>query len=178
MDYIGPHLNPPGIRNYTGFKYHAITHGKLHDKWVYDPDAARARVGLHAAHFRGNRVRQVEALAAGLDVRAGGARPASSCSSASCAAAVACSWSAGSTPLVCTLHHPHEPELLVLDGVRMARDRGLEAYEAPLDESTRRQFDPFDVVAESHALWGEGLTRDAYARYNEAAVIADTAPST
>jgi 1,4-alpha-glucan branching enzyme len=67
LEYIGPHLNPPGIRNYTGFKYHAITHGKLHDKWVYDPDAARGRVGLHAAHFRGNRVKQVEALASKMD---------------------------------------------------------------------------------------------------------------
>ncbi len=37
-----------GIRMYTGFKYHAITHDKLHDKWVYDPDAARGKAGLHA----------------------------------------------------------------------------------------------------------------------------------
>jgi 1,4-alpha-glucan branching enzyme len=52
---------------YTGVKYHAITHDKLHDKWPYDPDAARAKVGLHAGHFRGNRERQVQALAAGMD---------------------------------------------------------------------------------------------------------------
>ena len=38
-----------GIRMYTGIKYHAITHNKLHDKWVYDPDMARGRVGLHAS---------------------------------------------------------------------------------------------------------------------------------
>jgi 1,4-alpha-glucan branching enzyme len=67
MEYIGPHLKPAGIRSYTGFKYHAITHGQLHDKWVYDPAAARARAGLHAAHFRGNRAKQVEALAAKMD---------------------------------------------------------------------------------------------------------------
>jgi len=67
MDYIGPHVHPEGIRMYTGIKYHAITHEKLHDKWVYDPDAARGRVGLHASHFRGNREKQVEALAGGMD---------------------------------------------------------------------------------------------------------------
>ncbi len=67
LEYIAPHIHPRGIRMYTGIKYHAITHQKLHDKWVYDPDAARGRVGLHAAHFRGNREKQVEALAAGMD---------------------------------------------------------------------------------------------------------------
>ena len=67
IEYIGPHLHPKGIRLYTGFKYHAITHQKLHDKWVYDPDAARGRVGLHASHFRGNREKQVQALAANMD---------------------------------------------------------------------------------------------------------------
>lgn len=67
MEYIGPHAHPKGIRMYTGIKYHAITHEKLHDKWVYDPDAARGRVGLHASHFRGNREKQVQALAAHMD---------------------------------------------------------------------------------------------------------------
>ena len=67
LEYIGPHLHPKGVRMYTGIKYHAITHQKLHDKWVYDPDAARGRVGMHASHFRGARERQVQALAAGRD---------------------------------------------------------------------------------------------------------------
>ncbi len=67
IEYIGPHIHPKGIRTYTGIKYHAITHAMLHDKWVYDPDAARGRAGLHASHFRGNREKQVEALAAGMD---------------------------------------------------------------------------------------------------------------
>jgi 1,4-alpha-glucan branching enzyme len=67
MEYIGPHVHPEGIRMYTGIKYHAITHDRLHDKWVYDPDAARGRAGLHAAHFRGNREKQVDALAPHLD---------------------------------------------------------------------------------------------------------------
>jgi 1,4-alpha-glucan branching enzyme len=67
MDYIGPYVHPEGFRMYTGIKYHAITHDKLHDKWPYDPEAARGRVGLHASHFRGNREKQVQALAAGMD---------------------------------------------------------------------------------------------------------------
>jgi len=67
MDYIGPHVHPEGIRMYTGIKYHAITHEKMHDKWVYDPDAARGRVGLHAAHFRGNREKQAERLRGHMD---------------------------------------------------------------------------------------------------------------
>jgi 1,4-alpha-glucan branching enzyme len=67
LEYIGPYVHPDGHRIYTGIKYHAITHEKLHDKWVYDPDIARGRAGLHAAHFRGNRVKQVEHLASVMD---------------------------------------------------------------------------------------------------------------
>ncbi len=67
MDYIGPFVHPDGIRMYTGIKYQAITHDKLHDKWPYDPDRARAKVGMHASHFRGNREKQIQALAARMD---------------------------------------------------------------------------------------------------------------
>jgi len=67
MDYIGPYVHPEGHRIYTGIKYHAITHEKLHDKWVYDPNAARERAGQHAAHFREGRQRQIDALAATMD---------------------------------------------------------------------------------------------------------------
>jgi 1,4-alpha-glucan branching enzyme len=67
MDYIAPWVHPEGHRVYTGFKYHAITHAALHDKWVYDPDIARRRAGEHAAHFRTARQRQAEALAAHMD---------------------------------------------------------------------------------------------------------------
>jgi 1,4-alpha-glucan branching enzyme len=66
-EYIGPHVHPEGHRMSTGFKYHAITHQQLHDKWVYDPDAARNRAGLHASHFRGNMEKQVERLGGGMD---------------------------------------------------------------------------------------------------------------
>jgi 1,4-alpha-glucan branching enzyme len=67
LEYIGPWVHPEGHRMYTGFKYHAVTHDKLHDKWVYDPDAARRRAGEHAMHFRVGRQHQAERLAAGLD---------------------------------------------------------------------------------------------------------------
>jgi 1,4-alpha-glucan branching enzyme len=67
MEYIGPYVHPEGHRMYTGIKYHAITHAQLHDKWVYDPEVARRRAGEHAAHFRQQRQRQAEALAAGMD---------------------------------------------------------------------------------------------------------------
>jgi 1,4-alpha-glucan branching enzyme len=67
LDYIGPYVHPEGHRLYTGFKYHAITHAALHDKWVYDPEIARRRAGEHAAHFRTSRQRQAERLGAGMD---------------------------------------------------------------------------------------------------------------
>jgi 1,4-alpha-glucan branching enzyme len=67
LEYIGPFIHPTGIRTYTGVKYHAITHDKLHDKWVYDPSIARDRAGAHATDFREKRVRQVERLAASMD---------------------------------------------------------------------------------------------------------------
>jgi 1,4-alpha-glucan branching enzyme len=67
LDYIGPHIHPEGHRMATGFKYHAITHDKLHDKWVYDPDVARGKAGLHASHFRGNMEKQAQRLAGGMD---------------------------------------------------------------------------------------------------------------
>jgi 1,4-alpha-glucan branching enzyme len=62
VDYIGPHIHPEGHRMSTGFKYHAITHDKLHDKWIYDPEIARGKAGLHASHFRGNMEKQAERL--------------------------------------------------------------------------------------------------------------------
>jgi 1,4-alpha-glucan branching enzyme len=67
VDYIGPHIHPEGHRMATGFKYHAITHDKLHDKWVYDPDIARGKAGLHASHFRGNMEKQAQRLASHMD---------------------------------------------------------------------------------------------------------------
>ena len=60
IDYIGPYVHAEGHRMATGFKYHAITHDKLHDKWIYDHGMARNRAGEHAMHFRTNRQRKRE----------------------------------------------------------------------------------------------------------------------
>ena len=67
LDYIGPHIHPEGHRMYTGFKYQAITHEKLHDKWVYDPAIARGKAGLHATHFCTSMGRQADRLRPGMD---------------------------------------------------------------------------------------------------------------
>ncbi|MSP15203.1 MAG: DUF1957 domain-containing protein [Myxococcales bacterium] len=67
VDYLKPWIHPEGHRLYTGFKYHAITHDQLHDKWVYDPEIARGKAGLHATHFREARLRQAQELASRMD---------------------------------------------------------------------------------------------------------------
>jgi 1,4-alpha-glucan branching enzyme len=67
VDYLKPWIHPEGHRLYTGFKYHAITHDQLHDKWVYDPEIARGKAGLHATHFRQSRLGQCRALSCGMD---------------------------------------------------------------------------------------------------------------
>jgi 1,4-alpha-glucan branching enzyme len=67
LDYLRPWIHPEGHRLYTGFKYHAITHSQLHDKWVYEPELARGKAGLHATHFRESRRAQCEALRGRMD---------------------------------------------------------------------------------------------------------------
>jgi 1,4-alpha-glucan branching enzyme len=67
MDYIGPYIHPDRIRTYTGVKYWAITHNKLHDKRPYEPHVAWQRANEHAGHFLHNRGRQVERLRANMD---------------------------------------------------------------------------------------------------------------
>jgi len=65
--YIEPFLPQAGVRTFTGVKYYAITHGKLHDKRPYDPAAASARAAEHAGNFMFNRERQVEHLRRRMD---------------------------------------------------------------------------------------------------------------
>ena len=67
VDYLKPWIHPEGHRLYTGFKYHAITHGQLHDKWVYDPEVARGKAGLHAGHFLESRRAQCASIAPRMD---------------------------------------------------------------------------------------------------------------
>ncbi len=62
LDYIGPHLHPPGLRSDTGIKYYKISGTTLEHKQPYDPEAARARTAEHAGNFMFNREKQVEFL--------------------------------------------------------------------------------------------------------------------
>jgi 1,4-alpha-glucan branching enzyme len=62
LDYIGPYVHGGGIRIFTGYKYHAITHASLHDKRPYDASVAYERAASHAGHFLFNREKQIEHL--------------------------------------------------------------------------------------------------------------------
>ncbi len=62
LEYIAPYLPPGGVRAFTGVKYFAITHRKLHDKRLYDPHAAWEKAAQHAGHFMWCRERQLSHL--------------------------------------------------------------------------------------------------------------------
>jgi 1,4-alpha-glucan branching enzyme len=64
LDYIGPYIQPNGLRVFTGLKYYAITHKQLHDKRPYDPHEAYLHAADHAGNFMHNREKQVEHLQA------------------------------------------------------------------------------------------------------------------
>ncbi len=68
LDYIGPFVQPTGLRKDTGIKYHRIT-GPVQDKKLYRPERAARRVAEHAAHFVSERVRQIEVLAKAMEGR-------------------------------------------------------------------------------------------------------------
>jgi 1,4-alpha-glucan branching enzyme len=63
-EYIRPYLLEDGVRRGVGIKYHRVT-GKvpLHDKQLYDPEAAEARAREHAQHFVRGRKEQLLAQA-------------------------------------------------------------------------------------------------------------------
>jgi 1,4-alpha-glucan branching enzyme len=69
FEYIGPYVHPEGIRTFTGFKYHAVTHRGSGHKRLYDPHRAYLRSAEHAGNFMHNRERQVEHLRANMDRR-------------------------------------------------------------------------------------------------------------
>ena len=50
-----------GTRTHLGLKYHRITDRRTPHRELYDPEAARARVGEHAAHFVRGREGQIRA---------------------------------------------------------------------------------------------------------------------
>ncbi|MDR2462738.1 MAG: DUF1957 domain-containing protein [Verrucomicrobiales bacterium] len=67
FDYIKPYIQSNGLRKFTGLKYHRIT-GKSEWKEPYLPDVARNRAAEHAGHFMFNREKQIEHIAAHLNV--------------------------------------------------------------------------------------------------------------
>ena len=62
LEYIGPHLHPPGMRSDTGIKYYRITREGLDYKEPYNPERAREKAALHAGNFMFNREQQVRYL--------------------------------------------------------------------------------------------------------------------
>ncbi|HNS96262.1 MAG TPA: DUF1957 domain-containing protein [Polyangiaceae bacterium] len=67
IEYVRPYIHPDGIRTFTGVKYHAITHGALHNKNPYVPHVAWQRANAHAQHFLEQREQQVRALRPQMD---------------------------------------------------------------------------------------------------------------
>jgi 1,4-alpha-glucan branching enzyme len=63
LDYIGPHLHPPGMRSDSGIKYYRITREGLAYKEPYRPEQAREKAAQHAGNFMFNREQQVKYLA-------------------------------------------------------------------------------------------------------------------
>lgn len=57
------------IRVNTGLKFNRITSRNGGEKALYNPDAAREQAARHAAHFLGNRMRQVERLVPAMNGR-------------------------------------------------------------------------------------------------------------
>jgi 1,4-alpha-glucan branching enzyme len=66
LDYVQPYLPAPGVRGFTGIKYHAIT-SREPRKRIYDREAALGAADEHANDFLRARVAQMERLAGKLD---------------------------------------------------------------------------------------------------------------
>jgi 1,4-alpha-glucan branching enzyme len=66
LDYVKPYLPAPGVRGFTGIKYHRIT-GMAGEKQVYDRAAALRAAEEHASHFLRARVEQFGKLGAIMD---------------------------------------------------------------------------------------------------------------
>lgn len=64
-DYLGGLAGPPGVRTFTGLKYHRVT-GPNDHKELYDRCAAEQTAVRHAAHFVQERQLQLDRLSAEL----------------------------------------------------------------------------------------------------------------
>lgn len=72
LDYLLPHLHAGGERRHLGLKYHRITGRSVAqpDKLPYEPDRARRRAAIDAAHFISERIKQSRRLFETFDGRA------------------------------------------------------------------------------------------------------------
>lgn len=66
FEYIRPYILDGKTRILTGIKYHRVT-GRGDHKELYDPDAARRKAAIHAAHFIECRQKQTEWHAQRMD---------------------------------------------------------------------------------------------------------------
>ena len=66
LDYIGPYVQPNGLRKNTGFKYHRVT-GKTMDKGPYNEWIAKEKAAVHAGNFMYNREIQARFLGTMMD---------------------------------------------------------------------------------------------------------------
>ena len=62
LEYVGPHLHPPGMRTDSGIKYYRITGESLAYKEPYRPEQALEKAAEHAGNFMFNREQQVKYL--------------------------------------------------------------------------------------------------------------------
>ncbi len=62
LEYIGPHLHPPGMRTDSGIKHYRITGENLAYKEPYQPERALEKAAEHAGNFMFNREQQIKYL--------------------------------------------------------------------------------------------------------------------
>ncbi len=62
LEYVGPHLHPPGMRTDSGIKYYRVTREGLAYKEPYRPEAAIKKAAEHAGNFMFNREQQIKHL--------------------------------------------------------------------------------------------------------------------
>lgn len=67
LNYIGPYILDGKTRIQTGLKYYRVTSKGNDPKQPYDPDRARAKAAIHAAHFLSCRVQQIADRAGKMD---------------------------------------------------------------------------------------------------------------
>lgn len=68
IEYLRGYIHEPGVRAFTGYKYHAITSIYQDNKRVYNPELAAKRIQEHVDNFLYKRTFKAEQLANKIDV--------------------------------------------------------------------------------------------------------------